>query len=183
MAEFKRRLVERIAEDDFLDGIADRSLEELQKLRDEIAQLENEVSYERRLCQARIDILGAELDRRAGGAEDDLIARLPQILADQKGPTEKRSGEQSLPARVPDVALPRVTEAPRRRLEEAVGGQTLARLPTMPDDEIKTNIDSLKTYEKTLSVRRKRIHEVLDEIHAELVRRYATDEPGATVTG
>ena len=53
-------------------------------------ELETEVSYVRRLTQARIDILEAEIERRAtGGSLEDLIARLPQILADH-GPRGTR---------------------------------------------------------------------------------------------
>ena len=47
-------------------------------------ELETEVSYVRRLTQARIDILEAELNRRSSGQSlEELIQQLPQILSDQ----------------------------------------------------------------------------------------------------
>ena len=46
-------------------------------------EIETEVSYVRRLAQARMEILRAEQDRRArGGSVADLVAALPSILAD-----------------------------------------------------------------------------------------------------
>ncbi|MFP5299343.1 MAG: hypothetical protein ACLGHL_10190, partial [Actinomycetota bacterium] len=52
----KRRLVERIMDPSYLDGLAERSMEELRSMREECREGENELSFERRLCQARIDI-------------------------------------------------------------------------------------------------------------------------------
>ena len=184
MAEMKRRLVERIAEASYIEGLGDKSADELETMRTEVSLLENDLSFERRLCQARIDILSAELDHRTGKVEGDLISRLPQILADEtKHASPKPSSTQSLPSRAPDASVPRIADVPRRRLEEIVGGQTLARLTTMPEEEIKTSISSLVDYERTLSGRRKKVHEVLDAIQGELVRRYSTGEADASLPG
>lgn len=184
MAEMKRRLVERVAEPSYIEGLDARALEDLEAMRIEVSLLENDLSFERRLCQARIDILSAELDHRTGKVEGDLISRLPQILADESKHTHPRPpSDQTLPSRAPDVRVPRIADVPRRRLEEIVGGQTLARLTTMPEEEIKTSISALVEYERTLSGRRKRVHEVLDAIQGELVRRYSTGEADASLPG
>ena len=53
----KRRLVERIADPMYLEDLGDKSLEELRAMREECRDGETELSFERRLCQARIDIL------------------------------------------------------------------------------------------------------------------------------
>ena len=64
---------------------------------EECREVETELSYVRRLAQARIDIIRAEIDRRAaGGSLGDLIAALPEILADDGA--ARRSGRQP-PAR------------------------------------------------------------------------------------
>lgn len=94
MAEQKRRLVEKITDPDYLDGLADKDLAELRAMREECREGELELSFERRLCQARIDILSAELERRAGGEDaGDLVSRLPQILGKEEG---GRTGELTL---------------------------------------------------------------------------------------
>src|SRR6201989_2716480 len=59
------------------------SIDELRAKHAECLELETEVSYVRRLTQARIDILDAEVRRRStGGSLEELIDQLPQILAD-----------------------------------------------------------------------------------------------------
>jgi hypothetical protein len=176
MTEPKRRLVERITDEGYLEALGDKSLAELRSMRDECKEAETEISFERRLAQARIDILSAELDRRSGGGDGDLMSRLPQILA-----TEARAeGGLPLPSRAPDFSIPRNADIPRRRIEEIVGEQTLSRLPSLPTEEVKGILASLGEHEKTLSARRRTIQEVVDTVQAEIVRRYVSGEADPT---
>jgi hypothetical protein len=171
MSEVKRRLVDRIIEPTYLEGYESRSIDELRAMRDECSEGETEVSFERRLCQARIDILAAELDQRSGNdGGGDLISRLPQILA------EERSGDAMLPSRAPNLSIPRNTDIPRRRVEEIVGEQTLARLAQVPVEEIRKIIESLGEHERNLSEKRRKVHEVVDALQTEIVRRYTSGE-------
>ena len=170
MTDLKRRRIEVVTDDAYLEGIADVSVEELKQMRDDCRDIENEVSFERRLCQGRIDILSAELDHRAGTA-GDVISRLPEIWADEMG-----SGDSTLPSRAPDRSIPDSAGIPRRRVEEIAGEQTLARLGEMSEDEIKDIIDRLAKHEKTLSQRRKKLHDVVDRVQAEIVSRYSKGE-------
>jgi hypothetical protein len=175
VAEQKRRLVERITDESYAQGLGDRSMDELRHMREECKEGENELSFERRLVQARTDILAAELQRRAGDVDENLMQRLPQILKPEGG-----LGEVPLPARAPDFSIPRNVDVPRRRVEEIVGEQTLARLPTVQTEEIKGIIASLQEHERTISARRKRVHDVLDAIQTEVVRRYRSGEADPT---
>jgi hypothetical protein len=172
MTERKRRLVDRIVEPGYLEDVSEKSLAELREIRDDCREGENELSFERRLCQARVDILSAELERRTGITSSDLIERLPQILADTKEPGE----DVLLPERAPDFSVPRNVDVPRRRVEEIVGEQTLARLSHISTDEIKSIMSSLAEHETNLSERRHRVHQILDEVQAEIVRRYVSGE-------
>ena len=176
MPEHKRRLVERITEESYAQGLAERSMDQLRAMREECKEGENELSFERRLVQARTDILGAELQRRAAGAGEDLVERLPEILKTQA----TGDFDTPLPSRAPDFSIPRNVDRPRRRVEEIVGEQTLARLPTLGTDEIRGIIATLETHERQLSSRRKRVHEVMDAIQAEIVRRYRSGEADPT---
>jgi hypothetical protein len=166
-----RRLVERIADPSYLEGLTGKPVEELRSMREECREGENELSFERRLCQARIDILGAELNRREGKGEGDLVSRLPEILA-AEGP----SGDSPLPSRAPDFSIPRNADIPRRRVEEVVGEQTLARISSVPPDELRGIIESLRAHETSVSARRKKIQEVMDQVQGEIVRRYTSGE-------
>jgi hypothetical protein len=166
----QRRLVERLIDPAFTDGLREKSLDELRAARAECNEGETELSFERRLCQARIDILSAEIEQRRGGVSGNLVDRLPQILA-----TEGTRGD-GLPARAPDFTMPRNADVQRRRVEEIVGEQALARLSEVPEEELKTIIQSLADHEARLSQRRKQVHEVMDEIQDEIVRRYTSGE-------
>lgn len=171
----KRRFADRITDPAYLADLGSRPEEELRAMREECKAGETEISFERRLCQARIDILTAELDRRAGKGGDDLLKRLPQILADEE---VDRSGP--LPSRAPDFSIPRTADIPRRRVEEIAGERILARLPKIPDDEIKGIVGSLQAHEQDLSARRKAVQEVLDRIQQEFLRRYKSGEADPT---
>lgn len=169
----KRRLVERLVDPTYLEELDARSMDDLRAMREESRDGENELSFERRLCQARIDILSAELDRRSGKGEGDLLSRLPAILSSEM--TGVR-GDSPLPSRAPDFSIPRNADVPRRRVEEVVGEQTLAKLPNLPTEEVKGILESLAEHEREVSTRRKRVQEVMDAIQAEIVRRYVAGE-------
>jgi hypothetical protein len=175
MTDQKRRLTERIAEPGYSEGLGEKSIDELKEMRAECREGENEISFERRLSQARVDILKAELARRKGEGDEDLVSRLPEILA-----TETVRSDSPLPSRAPDFSVPRSADVPRRRVEEIVGEQTLARLQDLDESEIEKIISALREHEETLSARRKRVHGVMDEIQAEIVRRYKSGEADPT---
>lgn len=177
----KRRLVDRVIDPSYLDGLPDRSDEDLRQMLADGTEAENEVSFERKLCQGRIDILKAELTRRKEGRDtSDLVARLPEILA----AGESRSDSEGLPSRAPDFSIPRNADIPRRRVEEIVGEQTLARLPQLPDDEISSVIKALTEHETNLSNRRKALHEVIDRLQTENIKRMKSgdDDPRVVVS-
>lgn len=173
----KRRLVDRVTDPTYVEGLADKDIGELRAMLAECGEAENEVSFERKLTQGRIDILKAELTRRKEGRDtSDLVARLPEILAG-----DSRTEGGALPSRAPDFSIPRNADIPRRRVEEIAGEQTLARLPQLPDDEIRSVIDALIEHEGNLSSRRKALHEVIDVIQGENVRRLKSGESDPSV--
>ncbi len=176
MSERQRRLSERVTHPAYLEGLTDKSIAELRAMREECREAENEVSFERRLCQARLDILAAEINRREGRSEDDLVARLPEILGGER----RQAADLPLPSRAPDFSVPRNADVPRRRVEEVVGEQTLARLSDIDVAELHQIMDTLADYEKTVSARRRAIQDVMDKVQGEIVRRYTSGEADPT---
>ena len=72
--------VDRLVRDDYLGDLSSRSLEDVRALRDECRDTEDKVSYLRRLIQGRLDIVAADLRRRAaGGSPGDLGALVEQL--------------------------------------------------------------------------------------------------------
>lgn len=174
MSGLKRRRVDSMTDAAYLEGLEERGLDELNTMRAETDEVENEISFERRLCQGRIEILKAELDHRAGRA-GDVISRLPEILAGEMGSGGRARGD-TLPDRAPDFSVPDNVGIPRRRVEEIAGEQTLARLGDMSQAEIEEIIERLAAHEKTLSQQRRKLHAVVDRIQGEIVARYSKGE-------
>lgn len=166
----QRRRIDRVSADDFLEGLADRSAEELQTMRDECRAEEAQLSYHRRLLQGRIDVARAEQDRRRGGDQTSLVDALPSILAgsDSSG----RTGQ--LGSRYSPVDPP---ETPERRAEDvAAHDSILSRLPDLDDQELGEVVDELAERERALSDLRRRVLDNLDTLQDELVRRYRAGE-------
>jgi hypothetical protein len=163
----QQRRIDRVLDPAYVTEIPSCSLDDLRARHSECLEIETEVSYVRRLAQARLDILRAELDRRAaGGSVGDLIAALPQILADS-GP--RASVTES---RLPRHLAPSMDIKWNRGLERLVFDGTLANLPTLSDDELRATIDQLTTLERELSERRRALHGVIETIELDLAGRH-----------
>lgn len=175
MAE--RRLIDHVLAPEFLEGIAERSLDELRDMRTSCSHCETEVSYERRLCQARVDILKAELDRREGKGDGDLITRLPHVLAGEGEPTSRRL---AIPTRARDLSIPRSADVVRRRADDVLADHNVSNLPQLSPEGIKEMLHKLRDREQALSDRRRRVHDVIDAVQAELVRRYKSGQADPT---
>lgn len=136
-------------------------------MRGECVEIETEVSYVRRLAQARIEILEAELARRGeGGTVEDLIAALPQILADE-GP---RSGPAQ--ARLPQPLAPSMSIEWNRGLERLVSDATLANLPTLDEETLRATLAELRDFEREVSQTRRELHRVIDALEVQLAERH-----------
>ncbi|HZP30384.1 MAG TPA: hypothetical protein VFC99_15625 [Acidimicrobiia bacterium] len=162
-----RQTEEAILDSAYLDGLERRSVEEVRAMHEDCLVVETELSYVRRLAQARIDILRAEVERRAtGGSVGDLLARLPEILSDR--------GPRATPvaSRLPRHLAPDLDEHLHGELDEIAADGTLASLPTLSDEELQTRLEQLRGIERDVSARRRAMFEVIDRIEAELTERH-----------
>lgn len=151
----------RVLDPAYLDALDGSSIEELRAKHAECIELETEVSYVRRLTQARIDILEAEVQRRtSGGSLEDLINRLPQILADP--------GPRGNPAssRLPLQMAPEHDSEWAPDLGRFDG--VLANLPALSDAEVDEAIAGLRALEREVSDQRRELFAVIDRIDVSL---------------
>ena len=151
----------RVLDPGYLADLDQRALEDLRAMHAECLELETEVSYVRRLTQARIDILRAEVQRRERGESmEDLIRALPQILADP--------GPRGTPAssHLPLQLAPNQDSEWSSELAEFDG--VLANLPALSDEELGDSIARLQTVEREVSTERRALHTVLDRIDLRL---------------
>jgi hypothetical protein len=165
--------IERLLAPAYSEDLASRPLDELRAMCGECRAVETSVSYTRRLAQARIEILDAELDRRrAGGSVADLVARLPRILAGEGGRASTTSARLA-------PADPEITELEWSAEQRAlVADDTLATLPTLDDATIDARLTGLRDFERELSGVRRSLHRVIDALEHEVAERRAADAIG-----
>ena len=151
----------RVLDPEYLADLDQRALGDLRAMHAECLELETEVSYVRRVTQARIDILRAEVQRRERGESiEDLIRALPQILADP--------GPRGTPAssHLPLQLAPNEDSEWSSELAEFDG--VLANLPSLSDEELADLIARLQAVERDVSTERRALHAVLDRIDLRL---------------
>jgi hypothetical protein len=151
----------RVLDPSYVSGIDARSLDELREMHAECTEFETEVSYVRRLAQARIDILEAEVERRStGGSLTDLVDALPRILAD--------SGPRGNPAtsRLPLHFTPE--QEGEWEPDLARFDSVLARLPSLDEAQLDAALEGLRQLERSVSDERRQLHGVIDQIDVQL---------------
>lgn len=151
----------RVIDPVYLQELDARSLEDLRVMHAECLELETEVSYVRRLTQARIDILEAEIGRRERGESlEDLIRALPTILSDA-GPRSTQAASH-----LPLQMAPAQDSEWAPELEEFDG--LLANLPVLSDDGLVDAIERLRSLERDVSAERRSLFSVIDRIDLRL---------------
>jgi hypothetical protein len=165
MPKSGKRRIDRILDPSFLDGLVDAPLETLREKRDDCAEEESVLSYERSLIHTRLRLLKDEQEiRTSGKPRQSIVDRLPQILADDE---VKHRGS------FPSLEAPPIYDNPRRRVEKLVNDATLTRLPELSDAEIGAALSALDAAELEVSENRKAVHAVLDRCIEEIGRRKA----------
>ncbi len=156
-----------------LEGLEQRSTDEVRVMRAECQSLEAQVSYVRRLAQGRLDIVDAELDRRHEGRPPSDLAEMVAALPDTLGRHLTAPGSGRRPTTIepiePDPALV-------EPLDRVLDVDALGSLPSRSDDDLAEIRVGLASVEADLSARRKLLFERLDALSAEITRRYRTGE-------
>jgi HAMP domain-containing protein len=147
------------------------ALGELRTVRDHYQEVENGLSYARRIVQGRLDILSVELERRgeAGGA--DLMERLPEALAQHtRGP--------GLPRPVRDLDPPAWADDVVGELDRIFSPSQLGELAELDEAQVIAAAAEVGELERAISAMRSELHRRIDRVQDELVGRY---RDGATV--
>jgi hypothetical protein len=163
----------RLLDPQFVAGLDARSIDELRTMKSDCGDVENALSYLRRLAQGRMEILEAERARRErGGSVGDLVKDLPRILA----------GESARPSvvdtRVPPPDAPAVELHWPDGREELVADTTLANLPLISDAELTSTLDRLGEFEREVSETRHQLHGVIDTLEREITARQVAGTAG-----
>ena len=148
------------------------SVQELRLRRHECHEVETGLSYFRRLIQGRLDIIQAEMQRRQGGGQaglEALIEQLPSILSEHSAGGTGRGP-------LPDVVAPEDPAEYSAELDEVVDADTLASLPSLDDTAVQDLVTRLADLEHRVSSQRHALHERIDALQDEIVRRYKSGE-------
>jgi hypothetical protein len=165
--------IKQLLDPAFVTGLDGRSLDELRAMKTECNDVENALSYLRRLAQARMEILVAERNRRAGGGSvEDLVRALPDILSAESGRSTIAD------TRIPPPDAPAVELHWPDGRERLVADNTLANLPVLSDDDIDATHGRLGEFEGELSGLRRSMHGVIDAIEREIANRQVAGTAG-----
>lgn len=149
------------------------SLADLRTIRDHYQDVENGLSYARRIVQGRLDTVTAELERRSesGSASDDLIRRLPEALATHtRGP--------GLPRPIRDLEPPAWADELLVELDEVLSPGQLGDITELEPSQLVDAARRIGDLEREVSGMRHEIHRRIDRVQDQLVGRYRA---GATV--
>jgi hypothetical protein len=142
-------------------------LPELRALRAELQTEDDAISYVRRLAQARLDLVRAEMRNRAAGDDKNITGELPAILG-----SHLTGGAARPPRPADDFSHHPMALA----LEELCSEAGSTDLPSMSADELAAYAANLHEFEQARSVERKELFGRIDALSAELVRRYRDGE-------
>lgn len=156
----------------YVADLAALPLQDVRTKRIACTAAEEQLSYMRRLAQARLDILRAELSRRAEGREapsGDLATRLRDALAEK--------GHSNGPVRLAGVLLPEMdNRALLEGLDAAADPGAASDPGALGDDDLQQMAERLSAWEASISAERRALHSQIDLIQAEIVRRYREGE-------
>ena len=158
-----RRRIDKVLGAGFADDLGALGLSDLRERRREAEQEEADLSYIRRMLQGRMDILRAELSRRAAGG-DKIVEHLSVVLADT-GRSDHGSG------RFLRVEPSRVDEH-RRLVEQIIADVGVSDVEGRSDDDLREALGRLETFEHGVSEDRRAVQAVMDALTAEVAARY-----------
>ena len=158
-----RRRIDKVLAEGFADDLGGLELDDLRGRRREAEQEEADLSYVRRMLQGRMDILRAELARRAGGG-DKIVDHLSAVLADT-GRSDHGLG------RFLRVEPSRVDEH-RRLVEQIIADVGVSDVEHHSDDELRESLGRLEGFEHGISEDRRAVQAVMDKLTAEVAARY-----------
>lgn len=164
MEQERRRRIDRVTSEDYLEGLDGVDLPGIRTMRDDCREEETRLSYARRVLHGQLDIVRAEQRRRTGDS-GDLVGTLSEILADDPAPRSREA--RSSPLYAPDEGT-----YGQRSHDTLVDDAALGRVPDLDDGELEELLARLQEKEAHISSLRKVVLSHLDALSDELIQRY-----------
>ena len=135
----------------YLQGLEQRSTDDVRAMRAECQSLETQVSFVRRLAQGRLDIVDAELDRRHKGRPPSDLAEMVAALPDTLGRHLTAPGSGRRPTTIEPIEPDPLLVEPLDRILDV---EALGSLPSRSDSEL-GQIRCASQRSKPISARRR----------------------------
>jgi anti-sigma-K factor RsiG len=166
--------IDDILSPDYVDGLETLPIADVRSRRDECQEAADELSYLRRMVQGRLDIVHADLQRRAGGEPGDLHDLVEQlkrgeIIADGT----RSSGLGRLPHNLDPADLDGWIA---RELDLVIDANRMSTLPDLDEHGVREMADQLTELERRVSEQRGKLHDRANTLQEEIVRRYKSGE-------
>jgi hypothetical protein len=162
-----RRRIDEVLDPPFAEGLDDLPLDELRRRRGLADEVENELSYYRRLLHGRLDLIRFEQRRRAGEEERELIDALVDVLSDAPSGGGRRASHIL-------TDLPPLPDVGRREIDQVLGDDVLIRLDDASDDDLTESVRTLDEMVSEISVHRIEVQRVADLLAEAVDRRHRT---------
>jgi hypothetical protein len=160
-----RRRIDQVLDPEFID-LTGLDLDELRQRRQMAGDVENELSYYRRMLHGRMDLIKFEQRRRSGEETRNLIEALPEILADPDSDRLHRPGRYEVPE------LPTLPDVGKRDIDFILGDDVLLRLLDLKDEELAASLATIMDIEVEISEHRRQVQAVEDALVEALASQY-----------
>lgn len=166
-----RRRVDRVLSPEFVADLATLSTAELRARRMEADAEENDLSYVRRILHGRLDMLEAEIDRRASRREaPDVVAEVVRILTTPPPvPGRSQRSQTGQPSRLTEH---------RRAVERLIADPAVSYVTALSDEGLEQVRAQLAAHEREVSDCRRAVQAVVDLMSKELTVRHRNGEAG-----
>ncbi|MFO7547553.1 MAG: aerial mycelium formation protein [Acidimicrobiia bacterium] len=162
-----RRRIDEVLDPLFVDGLDELPLEELRRRRGLADEVENELSYYRRLLHGRLDLIRFEQRRRAGEEERELIDALVDVLSDAPSGGGRHTSHIL-------TDLPPLPDVGRREIDQVLDDNVLIRLDDASDDDLAESVQTLVETASEISAHRAEVQRVADVLAGAVDRRHRT---------
>jgi hypothetical protein len=165
MEQERRRRIDRVTADDYLEELDTAEVPTIRTMRDDCREEEARLSYARRVVHGQLDIVRAEQRRRGGDAEGGLVGTLSEILSDDPAPRSREA--RSAPLYAPDQG-----GYGQRAHDTLVDDPAMGRVPDLSDEDLAELLQRLAAKEAHISSLRRTVLSHLDALQDELIGRY-----------
>lgn len=164
--------LDRVTDDGYLDGLSDLSTDAVRDMRADCQALENTASFVRRFVQGRLDLVISALAQQSGAE----VPTLTEVMVGPESANATDGGDRRLPRPTPPFEPDPTSMAWVAQLDDILSPTDLSGLPGMESDELTSMFDQLTAYEQEVSAERRTLHQIIDTLQAEIVRRYRSGE-------